>query len=250
MIKIDRPTEEPPGLASARERALARLRKITWRGKRRDLPDTYNRFKLDLCRMQHRKCCYCESIEVSTHNDVEHYRPLSLYPWLGWTWANLLFACRACNQSGGKFDHFPLADEAARLAPWAEPPGNEAAFLLDPCVDDPRMHIEFIYLADLDRFVPRGRTPRGAETIQLIGLDRDDYLERFAAHVDHEIRPSVARLRELLDREDRAGVIRTWRTDCLGLLAPTRRFRALSEDALRHFVTTYPDAPATVADLR
>jgi hypothetical protein len=83
MIKIDRPVDQPSGLATARERGLAQLRAMTWRGRRRDLPDTYNRFKPDLYRMQHRKCGYCENIEVPTHNDVEHYRPMSLYPWLG-----------------------------------------------------------------------------------------------------------------------------------------------------------------------
>jgi uncharacterized protein (TIGR02646 family) len=250
MIKIDRIAEEPAGLATARERGLTQLRGMIWRRRRRDLPDTYNRIKPDLHRMQHRKCCYCENIEVPTHNDVEHYRPMSDYPWLGWTWSNLLFACRACNQSGGKLDHFPLADEAGRLTPWAEPPGDEAPLLLDPCADDPRLHIEFVHDAARDRFVPRGRTTRGTETIRLIGLDRDDYLERFAIHVDHEVRPAIARLRERLAGDDRAGVVRTWRDDCLGLLGPTRRFRALSEDALRHFVATYPAPPTALADLR
>lgn len=252
MIRIHRRDTEPPPLAGAREQALHRLRALTLPCKREDLPDTYNRVKRQLHEMQHHKCCYCENIEVPTHNDVEHYRPVSRYPWLGWTWTNLLFACRPCNQRGGKLDEFPLADEATRLLPWAAPPGDEAPLLLDPCAatDDPREHLEFIYLEERGRFVPRGKTPRGAETIRLIGLDRDDYLERFATHVDQDVRPAVSRLRERLDAEDRAGVVRTWRTDCLGLLAPTRRFRVLTEDALRYFVTTYPEAPASVTDLR
>jgi len=45
-------------------------------------------------------------------------------------------------------------------------------------------------------------------------------------------------------------VISTWENDCLMLLGPTRAFRALSEDALRHYVTTYPSPPKTLEDFR
>jgi uncharacterized protein (TIGR02646 family) len=201
--------------------------------------------------MQHRKCCYCEQIEMPVHNDAEHFRPISIYPWLAWTWSNLYFACRACNQQGGKADQFPLVDEAARLGWWAEPPGEEQPLLVDPCLDDPREHIEFVYLVDRGRFVPQGRTERGRKTVSVIlGLDRDDYVERFEIFVEHHVRPSIRRLRDRVRDEDRPGVISTWENDCLMLLGPTRAFRALSEDALRHYVTTYPSPPETLEDFR
>jgi len=169
VIRIHRRPEEPDGLEAARERALDQLRIAARlaRTRREDLPDSYNRFRSDLHDMQHRKCCYCEQIEMPVHNDAEHFRPISIYPWLAWTWSNLYFACRACNQQGGKADKFPLVDEAARLGWWAEPPGEEQPLLVDPCLDDPREHIEFVYLADRGRFVPQGQDRTRAERLSM-----------------------------------------------------------------------------------
>jgi uncharacterized protein (TIGR02646 family) len=252
VIQIHRKPEELDGLAAARDRALEPWRNLATPPAslpRDELSDSYNRFRPGLCEMQHHKCCYCERIEMPVHNDVEHFRPVSIYPWLGWTWVNLFFACRACNQQGGKAAEFPLVDEVARLEWWEDPPGAEQPLLVDPCLDDPREHIEFVYLVDRSRFVPQGKTERGRKTVGIVGLDRDDYVERFELFIDHHVRPKIQHLRAWIVDEDRPGVIRTW-NDCLALLGVTREFRALSEDALRYFVTTYPNPPATLEDLR
>ncbi len=63
----------------------------------------------------HSKCGFCEEkiYRVNADNltdnsekkhSIEHYRPKSKYPWLAYSWDNLLWCCSKCNQSkGNKF---------------------------------------------------------------------------------------------------------------------------------------------------
>ena len=80
MIKIVR-TREPDGLATARQARLSTLSHTEPLARR----DGYQQVKDHVHRMQHAKCCYCEQVQVPSHNDVEHYRPWSKYWWLAWT---------------------------------------------------------------------------------------------------------------------------------------------------------------------
>jgi uncharacterized protein (TIGR02646 family) len=43
-----------------------------------------------------RRCCYCED---ARGDDIEHFRPKTLYPELTFEWANYLLACSACNSN-------------------------------------------------------------------------------------------------------------------------------------------------------
>lgn len=192
--------------------------------------------------MQHSKCCYCEQVQVPIHNDVEHYRPFSQYWWLAWDWANLLFACRACNQVGGKLDQFPMSPGSIPLAFDEQPPGEEHPELLDPCADDPREHIEF----KQDRrgmWSPTGKTWRGTITIHAIGLDRDEFRERYTRHVEKVVMPVVRDIGEGYLLRPRGDFQRFWYRKCDELLDPHREFRALSEDVLRHEFPTFPAPP-------
>ena len=117
------------------------------------------------------KCAYCESTYLATAPvDVEHYRPKGRikignkkkqgYFWLAAEWDNLLPSCIDCNrarrqeipfatppvQTVGKGDQFPIVDEKLR----ANTPGEEAnetnvRLLLNPCLDQPEEHLEFIH---------------------------------------------------------------------------------------------------------
>ncbi len=67
--------------------------------------------KKTLEKLYNNKCAYCETnIE---RWDVEHFRPKSLYPWLAYSWDNLLLACPTCN--GHKSNHFETINEKAKL---------------------------------------------------------------------------------------------------------------------------------------
>ena len=99
----------------------------------------------------HGKCAYCEAkmAHVSAPH-VEHYHPKSKFPNQMFDWENWLLSCGCCNDK--KWAHFPDC-------------GGQPC-LLDPTVDDPSMHLEFLG----SRVV--GKTRRGEETIRLVGLDR------------------------------------------------------------------------------
>jgi hypothetical protein len=148
----------------------------------------------------HKKCAYCETYlpPGERKGDVEHYRPKGRvrdrygkvvrvkragvemnhpgYYWLAYDYKNLLPNCGACNRrardaaSGrltGKSDIFPTLNDL-----WACEPGeveSEQPALLNPWLDDPSVHLAF----DPDTGLVIGRTERGKETVELLGLNRD-----------------------------------------------------------------------------
>lgn len=243
MIKIGR-TGEPDGLATARADRLTTLSptepptdREAW------LADGYRRVKEHLHQMQHSKCCYCEQVQVPLHNDVEHYRPWSKYWWLAWTWENLLFACRACNQKGGKEDAFPLFPGSLSLAFGEPAPGHELPELLDPSVDDPRDHIRFARDPN-GKWGPVGTSWRGVITLHIVGITRDDFRDLYNRHVEKTVTPVVDDLREAQRMRSRPDFEAFWHRKCVELLDPVRPFRALSEDVLRHEFPSFPDPPA------
>lgn len=147
------------------------------------------------------KCAYCETFYgPATPVDIEHYRPKGAikgdhgspirpgYHWLASDWDNLLPSCSECNRNrrrdhksgkrlSGKADWFPLLDESKRAsAPGGEL--HEEPFLLDPCRDDPSLHLEFIRDGGV-RPAEVGGIPsvRGARTIEILGLDRNRLAE-------------------------------------------------------------------------
>jgi uncharacterized protein (TIGR02646 family) len=72
------------------------------------------------------KCAYCESlINASRSQQVEHFRPKSLFPSLAYDWANYFLACNGCN--GAKLDKWPEA--GAYIRPDQGQP--EILFLFD-----------------------------------------------------------------------------------------------------------------------
>jgi hypothetical protein len=134
----------------------------------------------ELARVQFGKCCYCEvKIPVPyALQHVEHYRPKSQsrqarksapvlpgYYWLAYDWNNLFLSCHFCNSSN-KGDQFPLANEALRVRDHHDPIAQEYPLVLCPDgTDDPELHIDF------HEEVPKGLTPRGRSTIEILGLD-------------------------------------------------------------------------------
>ncbi|MEG1401002.1 hypothetical protein [Bacteroides sp.] len=128
-------------------------------------------------------CCFCESkVTPVGYGDIEHFRPKGAfqrakgeslhkpgYFWLAYDWSNLLFACQVCNSSYKK-NLFPLVDETKRAHGHAFSISHEEPIIINPSMEEPSLHIDFY------QEIPYGKTPRGKETIQLIGLDRDQGL--------------------------------------------------------------------------
>jgi uncharacterized protein (TIGR02646 family) len=239
VIRIVR-TPEPPALEAARTRRLLAARSALLQGTKIDFVE-YDLVKHDLATMQHNKCCYCEKREEQAkYRDVEHYRPKSRYWWLAWTWENLLFACIDCNREQ-KRDQFPLEPGCAPLVAEQLPPGSEHPLVIDPSEPgvDPTTEIEFQRdrVQGKERWVPRGLTERGRETIKVCGLDRNTLLDLYADHVISRVRPKL----DAFFASSRTGEARlafeAWNKAKRGLLARGQPFRALSYDALKVLVS-------------
>ena len=59
------------------------------------------------------KCAYCESgINAHRSQQVEHFKPKSLFPSLAYDWSNYFLACNGCN--GAKLDKWPHMGDYVR----------------------------------------------------------------------------------------------------------------------------------------
>jgi len=185
------------------------------------------------------KCAYCESnFGAVTPDDVEHFRPKSaittdsgdVYPgyyWLASEWSNLLVACRDCNAGRyfevpgqpaevrlGKLTQFPLSDEAHRYRGPGPGIGGElpAQLLLDPCTDEPSVHLTW----DEDGLIhakptPEGEpSPKGRHSIAVYALQRKGLVEarletllNFRRHV-RSLQKALVRLNNAAARDDAA----------------------------------------------
>lgn len=122
------------------------------------------------------KCAFCERV---THVDYEHFRPRRVeggqadthYAWLAYDWENVFAGCPECNKH--KAASFPVdGRRAPRFATVSEARLAERAFLVDPCHDDPRKHLQ---LEPDGAYTPL--TEEGAYTINVFGLNRAQLLD-------------------------------------------------------------------------
>ena len=131
---------------------------------------------------QHHKCAYCETLNPTSHDVVEHFRPKNgwqqkrgdalgkpAYFWLSYEWENLLFACDVCNDAAHKGNLFPLAIPSARADAANPDVANEKPLLINPYIVDPDRHIE--WSKDIPR--PRNKSRMGRKSIEVFGLDHD-----------------------------------------------------------------------------
>lgn len=252
---------EATRLAAIEGREVARVRDLIVREGREPSSDeigTLYRCAGDLLyRRQGRKCAYCERCEERRRNDVEHFRPKAHanrlpgsalthgYWWLAWRWDNLLFACRNCNQivsrERGKQDHFPLGVGSAVLTA-EQVPGQcaiaEDTLLLDPASESAMEHFRFerLSVGGALQWRPRPLTEKGAQTIRVCALDRDDLLDDYVEHVESIVRTQVQRLDALGHPVADDVWRRTWMDIEAWLYTRTRPFVALSYDALKVLV--------------
>ncbi len=113
---------------------------------------------------QHYKCAYCECSLSLKYHDVEHYRPKSLYYWLGHEWENLMYSCERCNRSYKK-SQFPLAQGSVRARSPQDDLNLEHPLIVNPTTDEPSVHIKF------NKYMAVGVTPEGEKTIEVFHLN-------------------------------------------------------------------------------
>lgn len=257
MIRVNR-GPEPSDLPAVREASLqvglAKHANSQTINREKDLPPTYRDFEATLWLAQHLKCAYCESVEQAKRNDVEHYRPAGRairakgeeaagYWWLAYTWSNLLFSCRNCNQAGAKHDWFPLEAGSVPLAPLEQPPGREFPTLIDPSTDSPLDHIEFTLQSGStrQRWLPRGRTERGQRTVDILKLHSMSLLELYSQHVESTVQRAV---RQFMSRRLSKDELCDW------LLHPRAAFVALSVAAVAQLLAVPADQFLSAAKKR
>ncbi|QKZ03382.1 hypothetical protein [Pseudomonas eucalypticola] len=177
----------------------------------RELLETgYQVAKPVLFQRQYEKCAFCERSEDAEFRPVEHFRPKKgaqdkvdarwvttsgHYWWLAWTWSNLYFSCQSCNMAGKKGNKFPIEPGTARAQTPTRPIvgpvtpeffdcSMERRLLLDPRLDDPLDHLQWI---PVDRQLPKakwrwtleGLDSLGDMTIEVLDLDRRvDFVNR------------------------------------------------------------------------
>lgn len=124
---------------------------------------------------QHNKCAYCEWMITKAYNDVDHYRPKSMYYWLGHSWDNLLYSCPTCNRSN-KNDRFPLEDETTRCTTAYDNIEQEKPLLINPYIDNPLNHIEFTKDKNTNNptGIVKGIDEKGNTTIDILKLNRPE----------------------------------------------------------------------------
>ncbi|WPO00682.1 HNH endonuclease [Pseudomonas sp. MUP55] len=125
----------------------------------------HSRNKEALLASTHGKCMYCESKVLAVdYGDVEHIRPKAegKFPHLEFEWSNLGISCARCN--GSKSDKF-----------------DEAFPYVNPFEEEPSEYLVSVYSFV---FAFRGNE-RGQLTINDLGLNRPELVERRKTHVDN-----------------------------------------------------------------
>ena len=123
--------------------------------------------KNELERLFRGKCAYCETFYASAQSHPGYW-------WIAMAWDNLLPSCIDCNRKRyqitprgdvsqvrlhentlgfsrsstvgtGKKDSFPLAAGGVRATRADDPLSAEKPLLLNPCEEDPREHLEYLF---------------------------------------------------------------------------------------------------------
>ncbi|MFK0278373.1 AAA family ATPase [Ensifer sp. NPDC090286] len=125
------------------------------------------------------KCAYCESdLQAVFSGEIDRFRPYTdasdlsgkgspdHYAWLSVEWDNLYIACPACARA--KRSLFPVEGKRADvLTPLDVVREIERPLLIDPCFDDPAIHLSFVETGYVEALTIRGET-----TIKVLNLNR------------------------------------------------------------------------------
>lgn len=194
MIHIDRNSITKPEVFASREIEISNKRLQDFFSKQNRSQQNYSlpfqpelrkQFISDLRVLFKGKCAYCESIIPleTSRSEYDHFRPKSgargfdkefskdYYWWLTYEWNNLYYSCSACNQY--KSSWFPIEGDRAPLGTlYHEIIELETPLLVDPCVDDPELHLSFNETGEVDYL-----TAKGKSTIEIIKLNRSELVE-------------------------------------------------------------------------
>ncbi len=162
----------------------------------------WKELKPELAKLFNYKCWYTEAPQAGTDVDVDHYRPKGRvaelksevkphtgYWWLAFKPENYRYSCIVANRrrcdvetgaTGGKADHFPIADELRRAWESTDHYDDEQPDLLDPCKATDTALLTFKEDGEaMARYGPKPQTRlnRRAEiSIKLYNLNHTDFV--------------------------------------------------------------------------
>lgn len=112
----------------------------------------HNDIQTALSASSHHKCAFCECIPgESSHIEVEHFEPKSLYPDLAFEWDNLLPSCRICNEA--------KADADTRTNP-----------IINPAIEAPEQLLTYSFL-QIKPLEGSGQEQKAQQTIDVCNLN-------------------------------------------------------------------------------
>ena len=170
MKWVDRGPEPARVAGYARQFTQGWIDHFENRGGERPSDSYWREFRPALGSRTNNVCWYCERqcyVNAETGGrapTVDHFRPLSKFPTLAYTWSNWVFSCRRCNEDN-KDNGWPE---------WG---------YVDPCAAVPEEHPEhyFDYDAATGEIIPKDSLAGGARrkalrTIDDLGLNKLDIL--------------------------------------------------------------------------
>jgi uncharacterized protein (TIGR02646 family) len=195
----------------------------------------------ELSALFHAKCAFCERKhpKVSAIN-VENFRPKSgavgkdgklspdHYWWLAYEWSNLYFSCVECNQSKGS--RFPVEGERARIEATETEIRQEQALLLDPCVDDPEVHLVFVADGKV-----ASNSVQGRKTIETFNLNRGTLVESRRQHASLLARQWKAITDAITKKKKIKDEVTSLTNILRGYLEPNKEFVALARCCLQQW---------------
>ncbi|ETR68475.1 MAG: hypothetical protein OMM_04539 [Candidatus Magnetoglobus multicellularis str. Araruama] len=118
--------------------------------------DGISNIRKQLLKMSNSSCAYCGKKIGNSSLDVDHYLPLSQFPYIAYCWYNLIPACKACNQSS-KRDFIPSSIKSKIIVEdiVANTIENKLLYnhknlltelhdrIIEPTFDNPEEHIQF-----------------------------------------------------------------------------------------------------------
>lgn len=167
----------------------------------------------------HGKCAFCESVlAVTSSLQIEHFRPKKHYPQFAFQWTNWLPACPTCNNK--KASHFPMREGVPSL--------------VDPATEEPGEFLGFS-----DQFIS-ARNQRGAETIDLVALNREGLNTERSWHLER-LQYALLFARLIPD----AGGKAVAREFLRRAIQPFARYSAMSRDFVEKYAPRFVQSGST-----
>lgn len=122
---------------------IIKIRKI----ETKDFNNFWTELKADFKEKQNSRCAICEKeLNDIYSQDIEHYRPKTIYWWLAYNPENYYLACAECNRSYKKIE-FPLLNQTQHTN-YLDRKNikNEIPLLVNPLKDNPLDYFQIVFI--------------------------------------------------------------------------------------------------------